>query len=350
MERITLRILVALGVAPTLVLLWLLADGSRPYLGASQPVVMDIPRGAHTANIAQQLESAGVIRSRWTFLGLHLLHFGDTLKAGEYAFDRPASAWNVLLKLIRGDVSFQVLTIPEGQNRFQIADAVAAQGFSTREEFLRATENTQLMADLDPVAPNLEGYLFPDSYHFPRHARPAQIVRAMVDRFREVYAGLRPPDAQRSARDIVTLASLVERETGLKSERPLVAGVFYNRLRRGILLQADPTVAYAAILANRYTGKIRQADLDFPSPYNTYLNRGLPPGPIANPGEAALRAAFNPADTDYFYFVANADGGHTFSRTLTEHNLAAAQYRQELSARASEKSATESSSHSPSSQ
>lgn len=326
------RVLGTAVVAPILWLLWLLADGTRPYLLAKAPVLLDIPRGTRTGEIARQLEQVGAIRSRWTFLGLHLLRPGNSLKAGEYAFERPASTWEVLGKLIRGEVSYQVLTIPEGHNRFEIADVVAAQGFSTREEFLQATEDESVVADLNPQAKDLEGFLFPDSYHFPRHARPAQIVRAMVARFRQVYADLQIASSERPIGEIVTLASLVEKETALAKERALIAGIFYNRLRRGVALQCDPTVLYAAMLANRSMGRIRKSDLSFPSPYNTYRNRGLPPGPIANPGRASLRAALEPAATDYLYFVANAEGGHTFSKTLAEHNVAVAQFRQDRNA------------------
>ncbi|HWP84113.1 MAG TPA: endolytic transglycosylase MltG, partial [Terriglobia bacterium] len=308
-------------------LLWLLADGTRPYLKGNPPITVDIPRGARTLEIAARLEQSGVVRSRWTFLALHLLPPFGTLKAGEYDFTEPASTLAVLRKLVRGDVSYEVLIVPEGSNRFEIAERVAAQGFSTREEFLRATEDPSPVAALDPQAANLEGYLFPDSYHLPRHARPAQIVRAMVDRFREVYFQLQPPSVRRSIREIVTIASLVEKETGVERERPLIAGVFYNRLRRGIALQADPSVAYATFLHSGYTGLVRRSDLRIDSPYNTYLNRGLPPGPIANPGRASLQAALHPSQTDYLYFVASGEGGHVFSRTLAEHNSAVAQFR-----------------------
>ncbi len=326
------RVFLTLVSVPAILLLWLLADGGRPYLGAPPPVEIDIPRGMPTAEIARLLEAAGAIRSRWTFLGLHALTIGNTLKAGEYDFERPVSTWQVLQKIVRGEGSYQVLTITEGENRFEIADAVAAQGFSTREEFLAATEDDSFVADLDPEAPNLEGYLFPDSYRFPRHARPAQIVRAMVDRFRQVLHGLGPLPVERSLREVVTVASLVEKETGLAAERPLIAGIFYNRLRRGMALQADPTVVYAALLDHRPLGRIRKSDLEFESPYNTYVTRGLPPGAIANPGRAALQAAGKPAATDYLFFVAKLEGGHIFSRTLAEHNLAVQQYRHDLSA------------------
>jgi UPF0755 protein len=339
MKLIAKRILVTVVVAPVIGLLWLLADGTRPYLRSNTTVEVDISRGVRTTEIARQLEQAGAIRSRWTFLGLHWLRRGNTLKAGEYSFDKPASTLAVLGKLIRGDVSFQILVIPEGLNRFEIADLVAAEGFSTREEFLDATEDPQLVADLDPDAKDLEGYLFPDSYHLPRHARPAEIVRGMVNRFREVYTALHPPGSEPAIHEVVTIASLVEKETWVPEERPLIAGIFFSRLKRGIPLQADPTVAYAAYLTNGYTGRIRKSDLDITSPYNTYAQKGLPPGPITNPGKAALRASIQPATTDYLYFVANVDGGHVFSKTLAEHNIAVAQYRQDHTAALKERTA-----------
>jgi UPF0755 protein len=310
--------------------LWILADGVRPYFHAPEPLLMDIERGAGTREIARRLEAAGVIRSRITFLVLHYMRPGNTLKAGEYSFDGPASPLQVLDKLISGDVSYEVLVVPEGYNRMEIADVVEEMGFASREDFLWASEEVSLIADLDPLAKNLEGYLFPDTYHFPRHARPAQIVRAMVARFREVYAELTAPEPGRTAHDIVTMASLVEKETSLDSERPVVAAVFYNRLGRGIALQCDPTVIYALMLENRYEGRILLSHLEHPSPYNTYQHRGLPPGPIANPGRASLAAALRPEPSEYLYFVANVEGGHTFSRTLAEHNLAVSAYRQDL--------------------
>jgi len=310
--------------------LWILADGVRPYFRASEPLLMDIERGAGTREIAQRLEAAGVIRSRITFLVLHYIRPGNTLKAGEYSFDGPASPLQVLDKLISGDVSYEVLVVPEGYNRLEIADVVEEMGFASRDDFLWASEEVSLIADLDPLAKNLEGYLFPDTYHFPRHARPAQIVRAMVARFREVYAELNPSESGRSTHDVVTMASLVEKETSLDSERPVVAAVFYNRLGRGIALQCDPTVIYALMLENQYDGRILLSHLEHPSPYNTYLHRGLPPGPIANPGRASLAAALRPEQSDYLYFVANVEGGHTFSRTLAEHNVAVSAYRQDL--------------------
>jgi UPF0755 protein len=310
--------------------LWLFADGTRPFFAAPQPVLLDIERGAGTAEIARRLEATGVIRSRVTFLVLHYLRPGNTLKAGEYSFDGPASPLEVLSKLIDGTVSFEVLVVPEGYNLLEIAAAVEEQGFATREDFLWAADEVSLISDLDPLAKNLEGFLFPDTYHFPRHARPAQIVQAMVARFREVYAELNPGEAGRTTHEIVTMASLVEKETSLDSERPVVSAVFYNRLGRGIPLQCDPTVIYALMLENQYNGRIRLSQLEHPSPYNTYLHRGLPPGPIANPGRESLAAALHPAQSDYLYFVANAEGGHTFSRTLAEHNSAVALYRQNL--------------------
>lgn len=331
---------VTLLALPAVLFLWLLADGTRPFLRSATPVYVDIQRGMRTADIADLLEDAGVIRSRWTFLVWHRLQFGRSLKAGEYEFAKKVSPLEVLSKLVRGDVSFERLTILEGWTRFDIAKEVAARGFSTSEEFLAATENTEIISDLDPTAETLEGYLFPDSYNLPRHSRPNDIVAMMVNRFRAVYAALTIGGSEHTPREIVTMASLVEKETGVRSERNVVAGVFYNRLRKGMLLQCDPTVVYAALRENKELGRLSTEDLKYPSPYNTYLNPGLPPGPIANPGEASLRAAVSPAKTDYLFFVANLDGGHVFSKNLADHNVAVNHYRADLAAaKAAEKAA-----------
>lgn len=331
---------VTLLALPILAFLWLLADGTRPYLQSTAPVLVDIQRGMRTREIAELLESEGVIRSHWTFLIWHRLQFGRSLKAGEYEFAKKATTLEVLSKLVRGDVSFERLTILEGWTRYDIAREVAAHGFSSQEEFLAATESTEIIADLDAEAETLEGYLFPDSYNLPRHARPNDIIAIMVNRFREVYAGLTIGGVEQSPKQIVTMASLVEKETGLRAERNVVAGVFHNRLKKGMLLQCDPTVVYAALRENKDLGRLSTEDLKYPSPYNTYLNAGLPPGPIANPGEASLRAAVNPAKTDYLFFVASVNGGHVFSKSLSEHNSAVSQYRADLAAsRASEPAA-----------
>lgn len=325
---------------PAILLLWLLADGTRPYLQSAAPVRLDIQRGMRTLDIAGQLENAGVIRSRWTFLAWHRLQFGRSLKAGEYEFTEKLSTLDVLSKLVRGDVSFERLTILEGWTRFDIATEVAAHEFSSREEFLAATENPALIADLDPGAETLEGYLFPDSYNLPRHSRPNDIIVMMVNRFREVFAGLSIGGTERTPHELVTMASLVEKETGVRSERGVVAGVFYNRLKSGMLLQCDPTVVYAALRDGKQVGRLSTDDLKYASPYNTYLNSGLPPGPIANPGQASLQAAVRPTPTDFLFFVASLDGGHVFSKNLSDHNIAVSRYRADLAAaRVAEKAA-----------
>jgi UPF0755 protein len=222
--------------------------------------------------------------------------------------------------------------IPEGFTMFDIADLAAKEGFLSRDEFLAAARDPSPIRDLAPAAPSLEGFLFPATYEFPRHMTGKDMTAAMLKKFRQEWLTLPPAPAapHPSIQNIVTLASLVERETPRPEERPHVAGVFENRLRLGQPLQCDPTVAYALTLAGAYTGKLDGGDLHFSSPYNTYQNRGLPPGPIANPGEAALRAALDPPPTDDFYFVANTEGGHFFSKTLEEHNRNVARYRRLL--------------------
>jgi UPF0755 protein len=287
----------------------------QPYQGfASDGVYVDIPHGASQRTIARQLAENGVVRSRAAFELLCRERGRRTLEAGEYFFDRPATAFAVYDAIANGRVFVKEFVVPEGFTMFDIADLAASEGFLSRDEFLVAAR------DPSPV------------YEFPRHMTGKDMTAAMVKKFRQEWLTLpvtgAPP--QKSIQDTVTLASLVERETPRPEERPHVAGVFENRLRIGQPLQCDPTVAYALSLVGAYTGKLDGGDLHFSSPYNTYRNRGLPPGPIANPGEAALRAALDPPPTDDLYFVANTEGGHFFSKTLQEHNRNVARYRRLL--------------------
>jgi UPF0755 protein len=305
-----------------------------PYQGfPADGVFVDVPHGASQRAIARLLAENGVVRSRIAFEALCRSRKRRTLEAGEYFFGHPVTSFEVFDALANGRVYVRELIVPEGFTMFDIADLAANEGFLSRDEFLAAARDASPILDLAPGAPTLEGFLFPATYEFPRHVAGKDMTGAMVKRFRQVWTTLPPadaPTARRTARDVVTLASLVERETPRPEERRHVAGVFANRLRIGQPLQCDPTVAYALTLAGKYDGKLGGADLRFASPYNTYHNRGLPPGPIANPGEASLRAALNPAITDDLYFVANTEGGHFFSETLREHNQNVAHYRRLL--------------------
>ena len=318
----------------TLLLLLLLAAGAAWYVvytpfGPSAETFVEIPPGTGATGVATLLRKNGIIRSRYAFALLRLTHDG-TFKAGEYRFDHPALPAEVYTRLIQGDVYTQSLTIPEGYNIFDIASAVESAGFGKRDDFLAAErKHTELIADLLPPnthSESLEGYLFPDTYRFSRHATPLQILTAMVHRFRQetTQLGIARPDMAQT----VIMASLIEKEVGQDTERPLVAGVFVNRLAKSMPLATDPTVIYAALLNNRWRGAIYASDLQSPSPYNTYKHAGLPPGPIANPGLAALRAAMHPAKTDYLFFVSDAAGHTRFSVGLKEHAQQVQAYRQ----------------------
>ncbi|MFZ0662079.1 MAG: endolytic transglycosylase MltG [Acidobacteriaceae bacterium] len=298
--------------------------------GSSSEKFVDIPNGTPIREIASLLKQNGIIRSGLIFDVMHAVK-GGTLKAGEYRFDHPLKMAEVYDHLRRGEVYTVSVTIPEGSNLFDIAQRVQDAGFGPKERFLTAAHaNIKLIADLDPQATTLEGYLFPDTYHFSRHLTPLQEQEAMVRRFRQVAAqlGLHGDDHR-----IVTMASLIERETPIPAERPLVASVFVNRMAKGMPLMTDPSVIYAALLDGRYRGKIYMSDLESPSPYNTYKHTGLPPGPICSPSEGSLKAAMHPAQTDYLYFVAaSADpsGKSRFSATLEEHAHDVAAYRKSL--------------------
>jgi peptidoglycan lytic transglycosylase G len=331
MRRVAIFLLVLLTFL-TLAAGYLYLALYRPYRGfASEGVYVDIPRGASQRTIARLLAENGVVRSRLVF-ELLCRQRDRTLQAGEYFFDHPVTSFDVYDAIANGRVYVKEFVIPEGFTMFDIADLAVQEGFLTRAEFLAAARDPSLIRDVAPDAPTLEGFLFPATYEFPRHMAGKDMTAAMVKKFRQEWLTLSITDTppHRNLRETVTLASLVERETPRPEERPHVAGVFENRLRIGQPLQCDPTVAYALALAGVYNSKLDGRLLHFPSPYNTYQNKGLPPGPIANPGEAALRAALDPLATDDFYFVANTEGGHFFSKTLQEHNHNVALYRRLL--------------------
>jgi UPF0755 protein len=297
-----------------------------PY-GPSREVFVDIPPGTGTRKIAEMLVNAGVIRSESGFLAVRALNQGAKLQAGEYSFDHPLSVWDVFRKIARGEVHYYELVVPEGSNMFDIATGLGQLGLARPAEFLKVASRPDLIRDLAPNAPTLEGYLFPATYRVTRHTTVAQVAREMTNRFRRAWSELGAPSAD--VNSIVTLASLVEKESAVPAERPMVAAVYTNRLRMGMKLDCDPTTIYAALLEDRYRGAIHQSDLASTNRYNTYKNAGLPPGPIANPGADALKAALRPADTPFLFFVAKpgGSGSHQFSTTLAEHNVAVQAYR-----------------------
>ena len=297
--------------------------------GPSAETFVEVVPGMGSRGIAALLAEHRIIRSRYAFDLWHVLR-GGTLKAGEYRFDGPATLAAVYNRLVRGDVYTRTVTIPEGFNLFDIAQAVQDAQLGSKESFLAAAkQDVALIADLDPGAKNLEGYLFPDTYRFQRHQPPSQLLAAMVRRFRQSSAsiGLEGDDHR-----IVTLASLVEKETPVAEDRPLVASVLENRLAKDMPLMTDPTVIYAALLEKQYRGAIYQSDLKRDSAYNTYRHAGLPPGPICSPGIASLQAAMHPKDSKFLYFVADASGsGHSrFATTLEEHERNVSAYRRGL--------------------
>ena len=292
-----------------------------------------VERGSSTRVIARQLADAGVISSEWAFLALRAVRPKAVLQAGEYQFVEPASAWRIFNRLVSGDIYYFEITIPEGSNIWDIARLLESQSVMREADFLTAAANPALVEDLDPAATSLEGYLFPSTYRLSHAITARELCRMMVDQFRKQWKIL--AGENQAPNEVVTLASLVEKETGLAEERSMVAGVFAHRLRIGMSLACDPTVVYAALLSGAWRGKIYQSDLDRKHPYNTYLRLGLPPGPIANPGAAAIKAALHPAKTDNLYFVAKPEGGgHVFSATSAAHAEAVRNYRHATAAQA----------------
>jgi UPF0755 protein len=322
-------ILLALVAA---VAVWLLLGAEQPYKGyAADEQLVEIPPGAGPGAIGRRLTEAGVVRDEASFrVALWRSGQARRLQAGEYRFERPMSAREVIDKLARGEVFTRPVTFPEGLTVRQMSQIYERDGVGPAADFLRAAQNVELIRNIDPAARDLEGYLFPNTYSLPRKTSAADLVERMVTAFRDV---LTPELVERatarglSVRELVTLASLVEKETAKPEERPVVAAVYANRLKIGMGMQCDPTVIYALERAGRYTGNLTREDLKFDSPYNTYRYAGLPPGPIASPGRASLEAAANPSDVPYIYFVSRNDGSHVFSTTLEEHNRNVFEYQ-----------------------
>jgi UPF0755 protein len=287
--------------------------------------VVIVEPGASGAAILRRLAEEGVLHRPWLARSyLTLAGREATLKAGEYRFRGPSSTLEVLEKLLAAEVLLRRVTIVEGLTLTETAQTLAAAGFGQPEAFVALMRSPALVSDLDPEARDLEGYLFPSTYAFARHVSEEDIVSTLVTTFRaqlsqaldEVGVDLSELDLRRT----VILASIVEKEALLDSERALVAGVYANRLSRGMGLYADPTVVYALKLEGRWDGNIRRSDLKIESPYNTYVHSGLPPGPICSPGRASLAAAARPDSTSHLYFVSRNDGTHVFADTLAEHN------------------------------
>lgn len=298
---------------------------TTPYRGfTAGEVFVDLPQGGSVTLLASRLAEAGVVPDPLTFrLAARIEGVDRQLQAGEYRFAEPATPYDVVRRLAAGDVHTEPITFPEGLTIAEMAGVVEERGLATREAFLAAAADVSLAASFDPETTSLEGYLFPDTYALPRATDAEAVVRRMVAGFDAAFdRELRQMAAARglSIREVVTLASLIEKETARADERSVVAAVYRNRLRIGMALQCDPTVIYAMMLAGRWNGNIRRDDLRIDSPYNTYRYPGLPPGPIAAPGRASIVAALTPDDVDYLYFVSRNDGSHVFASTLAEHN------------------------------
>jgi UPF0755 protein len=317
---------------------------ASPYQGFQGETFVNLPRGTSTSAMADLLVQAGVIRGRADFLAARLISQRRVLQAGEYRFNRPATPLGVVDRIARGDIFYYELLVPEGKNMFDIAAAAEQLGLFKAGQFLAAARDPHLIRDLDPQAPTLEGFLFPDTYKLGRQTTPEDLCRIMTGKFREAWKSRqRGTNAQDSAQNntgdnsrdnagvhrTITLASLVEKEGKLPAERTKIAAVFENRLRIGMKLDCDPTTIYAALLDGRYRGVIHRSDLDSDNLYNTYRHVGLPPGPIANPGLAAVRAVEAPEPSDALYFVARPDGSgaHEFSSTIARHQDAVEKYR-----------------------
>ena len=287
-----------------------------------------VPPGQGLKATAADLQDRGIIRNAFKFsLYARIKGYDKQIKAGEYRLKPTYSPREILEIMVSGKVQLYKITIPEGYNLVQIADMMPEAGLGPAEDFLVAANDNALTGELNISGDSFEGYLFPDTYHFPKGVSPEKIIQTMVRRFREVFTSAwegRARERKLTVHQVVTLASIIEKETGAPSERPIISSVFHNRLKKNMRLASDPTVIYGI---KDFDGNLTRRDLTTPTPYNTYKMKGLPPGPIANPGAKAIEAALYPAETDYLFFVSRRDGTHQFSKTYQEHEKAVRKYQ-----------------------
>ena len=323
-----LLLAVALLAAATL---FFVRDYDRVPAGPAGKVLFEIAPGQSVRTIAGNLRTEGIIRRPWAFLaGYRLFHAGRTLKAGEYEIALPAAARDVLSRLLAGKVFLRPITVPEGLTVAEVDELFRASAFPIKGSFADAAADPGPAASWDARAPDLEGYLFPDTYRFAKDTPASVAAATMAARFGKAFGGAearRAAELRMTVREVVTMASLIEKETAVPEERPLISAVFHNRLRIGMKLDCDPTVIFALKRDGLWRGRLLLKDLRHPSPYNTYVSPGLPPGPICSPGEGSLQAALSPAPGEYLYFVADAEGRHSFSRSYREHLAAVRRYR-----------------------
>jgi UPF0755 protein len=322
--RRTFLIITAIRCCLLLALAWYLFCLLLPVGRGTVVRVVSLPAGSNVGKLAQNLKDAGIIRSSWHLVLVSRLRGqAHRLKAGEYRFTDAMTTTEILLKVVEGRVDYRRFTLPEGYSIYQAAELLERKGLMGRDEFLMACRDPRLLARLGLGTESVEGYLFPATYSLSLRERAGQLVSRMVAQFEKSYAATTAGPRCGSRHEVVTLASMIEKEAVSPAERPLISSVFHNRLRIGMPLQSDPTAIYGV---RAFGGTVSKADIQRPSPYNTYLHRGLPPGPIGNPGADALRAALHPAKSPYLYFVARRDGTHHFSCTLEEHNRAVRLY------------------------
>jgi UPF0755 protein len=329
-RTIFIAALVTLAAGLTIPVYWLRSELKTPYYNAPySEVFLEIPKHATTNQVATLLVDSGILHSRLPFLlYVRYRNLGRHIQAGEYRFAEAVRPEQVAQKLIRGEIYFRSVTIPEGLTAGETIDLLVKNGLGNREELEPLVRRTEWIRDLDPKAKNLEGYLFPETYRFSREVDSESIIKAMVHQFRVRAAKvITQPRPGWTIRSLVILASMIEKEAKKEDERPMVASVLVNRLDKGMPLACDATIIYALKLAGTYSGRLGKMDLAMESPYNSYLHLNLPPGPICNPGERSLRAALNPAHTDYLFYVSRNDGTHQFSMDFDSHQHAVDRYQ-----------------------